>query len=85
MSAPAWPIVWVVVGLLAALLVGWLLGVLAYRYGIRSVAELRRQTLAERVVEQQEAAAERDVREREETERAAAGRDGEGGCDGDRG
>jgi high-affinity Fe2+/Pb2+ permease len=75
MSAPPWPIVWVVVGLLAALLVGWLLGVLAYRYGIKSVAELRRQTLAERVVEQQEAAAERDVAQRGEAERAAAGRD----------
>jgi hypothetical protein len=72
-----WPIVWVVVGLLAALLVGWLLGVLAYRYGIRSVAELRRQTLAERVVEREEAAAERDVARRGEAERAA-GRTGDG-------
>jgi hypothetical protein len=75
-GAPPWPLIWAIVGLLLALLVGWLLGVLAYRYGIRSVAELRRQTLAERVVEQQEAAAERDVRERDEAERAAAGRDG---------
>jgi hypothetical protein len=68
-GAPPWPLVWAIVGLLAALLIGWLLGVLAYRYGIKSVAELRRQTLAERVVEQQEAAAERDVARREEAER----------------
>lgn len=66
-----WPIVWVVAGLLAALLVGWLLGVLAYRHGIRSVAELRRQTLAERVVEREEAQAERDVAKRGEAEREA--------------
>jgi hypothetical protein len=70
-----WPLVWTIVGLLAALLVGWVLGVLAYRHGIRSVAELSRQTLAERVVEKQEAAAERDVAKRGEAERAAAGRD----------
>jgi hypothetical protein len=75
-SVPPWPLVWAIIGLLAALLVGWLLGVLAYRYGIKSVAELRRQTLAERVVEQQEAAAERDVAQRGEAARAAAGRDG---------
>jgi hypothetical protein len=68
-SGLPWHDVWLLVGLLTALLVGWLLGVLGYRHGIRSVAELRRQTLAERVVEKQETAAERDVRRQEEAER----------------
>jgi Flp pilus assembly protein TadB len=71
-----WHDVAVIVATLAALLVAQFAAVMWSRYGARSTADVHRQARSERIVEQQEAAAERDVAQRGEAERAAAGRDG---------
>jgi hypothetical protein len=70
-----WHDVAVVVATLAALLVAQFAAVLWFRFGVRSVADLSRQVHAERLVEREEAQAERDVAQRGEAERAPAGRD----------
>jgi hypothetical protein len=69
---PSWHDVAVIVATLAALLVAQFAAVLWSRYGARSTADVHRQARSERIVEREEAKAERDVREREATERAAA-------------
>jgi hypothetical protein len=71
-----WHDVALIVATLVALLVAQFAAVMWSRYGARSTADIHRQARSERIVERQEAAAERDVAEREEAERAAAGRDG---------
>jgi hypothetical protein len=63
---PSWHDVALIVATLAALLVAQFAAVLWFRFGVRSVADLSRQVHAERLVEREEAQA----------ERAAAGRDG---------
>jgi hypothetical protein len=56
-----WPIVWIIVG--------WLVALLTLRMGIRTHEDLTRRIVAERVVEREEAQAERDVARRDEAER----------------
>jgi hypothetical protein len=72
-----WHDVAVIVATLAALLVAQFAAVCWFRFGVRSAADLSRQVHAERLVEREEAAAERDVARWDEAERAAAGRDDE--------
>jgi uncharacterized membrane-anchored protein YhcB (DUF1043 family) len=60
-----WPYVWAIVGLLAGLLLGVFVALLLLRHSVRSVADLQREIVSERIVERESAAA----------ERAAAGRD----------
>jgi uncharacterized membrane-anchored protein YhcB (DUF1043 family) len=61
-----WPYVWAIVGVLAGLLLGVFVALLLLRHSVRSVADLQREIVSERIVERESAAA----------ERAAAGRDG---------
>jgi hypothetical protein len=75
---PSWHDVATIVATLAVLLVAQFAAVCWFRFGVRSVSDAWRQAHAERVVEQEEAQAERDVARQEEAERATAGRDGEG-------
>jgi Flp pilus assembly protein TadB len=70
-----WHDVWLIVATLAVLLVAQFAAVLWARFGVRSVADVHRQARSERIVEREEAQAERDVAQRGEAERAAAGRD----------
>lgn len=63
-----WPLVWAIVGLLAALLVGWLVALLTLRMGIRTHEDLTRRIMAERLVEKEEAEAEHHVAQEEATE-----------------
>jgi hypothetical protein len=60
-----WWAVWSLVGLLAVLLIGWLIAVISLRLGIRTHADLSARIYAERRAE----------REAAQAERAAAGRD----------
>jgi hypothetical protein len=73
---PSWHDIALIVATLAATLVAQFAAVCWFRFGVRSAADLSRQVHAERLVEREEAQAERDVAERGEAERAAAGRDG---------
>jgi Flp pilus assembly protein TadB len=75
MNAPPWHDVAVIVATLAVLLVAQFAAVMWSRYGARSTADVHRQARSERIVEREEAQAERDVARRGEAERAAAGRD----------
>jgi hypothetical protein len=74
---PSWHDVAVIVATLVVLLVAQFAAVMWSRYGARSTADVHRQARSERIVEQQEAAAERDVAQREEAERAATPGGGE--------
>jgi uncharacterized protein YneF (UPF0154 family) len=60
-----WPYVWIIVGVLAGLLLGVFVALLLLRHSVRSVADLQREVVSERIVEQREA----------DAGRAAAGRD----------
>jgi uncharacterized membrane-anchored protein YhcB (DUF1043 family) len=62
-----WPYVWAIIGVLAGLLLGVFVALLLLRHSVRSVADLQRELVSERIVE----------RESAEAERAAAGGDDE--------
>jgi hypothetical protein len=64
-----WRDVAVIVATLAALLVAQFAAVMWFRYGARSTADVHRQARSERIVEREEAQAERDVAREEESER----------------
>jgi hypothetical protein len=66
-----WHDVWLIVATLAVLLVAQFAAVMWSRYGARSTADVHRQARSERIVEREEAQAERDVAKQEEAERAA--------------
>jgi hypothetical protein len=70
-----WHDVAVIVATLVALTIVQFAAVMWFRFGVRSVADVYRQVHAERLVEREEAHAERDVAQRGEAERAPAGRD----------
>jgi hypothetical protein len=72
---PSWRDVALIVATLAATLIAQFAAVCWFRFGVRSVADLSRQAHAERLVEREEAQAERDVAQRGEAERDAAARE----------